>query len=117
MRSPSEKVASYLSKQPEEPRKRLNTIRELVLKIAPEAEETFSYGVPSFKLNGMLLSYAAFKNHIGFYPMPGAINHFSNELAAYHTSEGTIRFPLDKPLPQDLIERIIRYRIDEQKKK
>jgi uncharacterized protein YdhG (YjbR/CyaY superfamily) len=79
---------------------------------APLAEEGFGYGVPGFKLNGkQLVNFSAFKNHIGLYPTPSAIEKFKNELSVYKTSKGAIQFPFDKPIPYDLVKRIVEYRV------
>ena len=106
-------VDEYVDSFPAKTKKMLETLRSAVRKIAPQAKEGFSYGVPAFNLNGNLVLYAGFKNHIGFYPQPSAIKKFKNRLFEYETSEGTIRFPLDKPLPLDLIIEIVEFRIQE----
>ena len=80
---------------------------------APNAEEAISYQMPTFKLNGNLVCFAAFKNHIGFYPKPSVIETFGKELSNYKVSKGTIRFPLDKPIPFDLVRKIVKYRVKE----
>lgn len=92
---------------------RLQRIREAVQEIAPEAVLTFSYGVPAFKLRKNILLFAGFKQHIGIYPGPEAIVHFKHELSAYEQSKGTVRFPLDAPLPLDLIGNIVRYNLQQ----
>ena len=84
---------------------------------APNAEEAISYQMPTFKLNGNLVWFAAFKNHIGFYPKPSAIETFEKELSNYKVSKGTIRFPLDKPIPFDLVRKIVKYRAKENSEK
>ncbi|WP_353137507.1 DUF1801 domain-containing protein [Pseudopedobacter sp.] len=80
--------------------------------VPPETEETFSYQMPTFRYNGNLIHFAAFKNHIGLYPGPDAIQHFASELQTYKTSKGAIQIPLDKPLPQKLIESIVLYNVE-----
>ena len=91
---------------------KLQQIRNLVHKLAPTAEETISYSMPTFKVNGKnLVHFAAFKNHIGLYPTPSAITEFDKELSSYKTSKGAIQFPSDKDLPIKLIEKIIKFRI------
>ncbi len=110
-------VDEYLKSLPKNTRKILNTLRLVIRKTAPQAQEVLSYGVPAFKLNGILVLYAGFKNHIGFYPQPSAIKKFTNELQQYETSEGTIRFPLSEPLPLDLIVKIVEFRIQENLKR
>ena len=84
---------------------------------APNAEEAISYQMPTFKLNGNLVWFAAFKNHIGFYPKPSAIETFRLELSDYEVLKGTIRFPLDKPIPFDLVGKIVKYRAKENSEK
>lgn len=79
----------------------------------PDAEETISYGIPTFKLNGNLVHFAAYKNHIGFYPGSSGVNKFSEKLTQYKYSKGTIQFPINKPLPYGLIREIVRFRVKE----
>ena len=110
-------VDDYIASFPKNVQSKLKTLRTLVKDLAPEATEKISYGIPSYHLNGRLIYFAAFKKHIGFYPMKSVIGQFKDELTAFDTSAGTIRFSLDKPLPQPLIRRIIRYRIDQNKSK
>jgi uncharacterized protein YdhG (YjbR/CyaY superfamily) len=109
------KVKKYFDKLELPQKKILENLREFIQKTAPDAEECMSYGVPAFKLNGKFVLYAAFKEHIGLYPTPSAIEKFKKELAKYQTSKGTIKFPLDKPLPYDLIEKIIKYKYNKLK--
>ena len=92
----------------------LQTIRQIIKKAAPEAEEVISYKMPAFKQNGILVWFAAFKNHIGFFPKVNAIKKFKNELSIYETSKGTIRFPLDKKIPLGLISKITKFRLKEE---
>lgn len=98
---------------PEEIREKLQKIRALVKKIAPEAEEKISYGMPAFTLHGMLLYFAAHTKHIGFYPFTTAIEAFRDELKDYKTAKGSIQFPNNKPLPVKLISQIIEFRVAE----
>lgn len=104
-------VDEYITSLPVKTKMMLETLRSAIRKTAPQAIEVLSYGVPGFNLNGNLVLYAGLKNHIGFYPQPSAIKKFKKELSNYNTSEGTIRFPLDKPLPLDLVIRIVEFRI------
>jgi uncharacterized protein YdhG (YjbR/CyaY superfamily) len=104
-------VQEYINSFPPLTRKKLVEIRRLIRKNAPGAEEGFSYGVPAFKLNGNYILYAGFKNHVGFYPTPSAMQKFEKELALFDTSKGTVRFPIDKPLPIDLIAKIVKFRV------
>ena len=104
------KVSDYIDKQKSPRQHILKKIRSLIQKFAPSAEEAMRYGVPSFKLKGGMVMYAAFKDHIGLYPEPAAILMFDKELKGYETSKGTIKFKLDEPIPYDLIEEIIKYK-------
>ena len=88
-------------------------MRSTVQKAAPHATEKISYGMPTFYYNGNLVHFAAFKNHIGFFPTPSAIEAFEKELKSYKTSKGTVQFPLADPLPLQLIERIVKFRVKE----
>ena len=88
-------------------------MRETIHEIAPEAEETIRYGIPTFTLNGNLVHFAAFKNHIGFYPTPSAIVAFREELSLYRQAKGSVRFPINEPIPFDLIRRIVQFRVKE----
>ena len=106
-------IDAYISGYPEAIRKLLQEIRDTIKKAAPQAEEVISYGMPAFRQNGMLVWYAAFKNHIGFYPIPSGIEAFKDELSAFKGTKGSIHFPLDKPLPVDLISRIVSFRLAE----
>jgi uncharacterized protein YdhG (YjbR/CyaY superfamily) len=91
----------------------LEQIREIIHEIVPEAEETIKYGIPTFTLNGNLVHFGAYQSHIGFYPTPSAIEAFEKELFPYEHSKGTIRFPIDKPVPFDLLRRMVRFRVKE----
>ncbi len=107
-------VDEYISWFPEEDQKLLEKMRAVIKETAPDAEEVISYGMPGYKLNGQLVWFASFKNHIGFYPRgSSAINAFEKELAGYKTSKGAIQFPKDKPLPIALIKKIVKYRVKE----
>jgi len=106
-------VDEYISTFPPTTKKALNQIRSVIQKAAPTAEEIISYNIPAFKLDGMLVWYAGYKEHIGLYPRPDAITVFKKELTSYKLSKGTIQFPLDQPLPVGLITRIVKYRIAE----
>ena len=109
----SENIDAYISGFPKETQKILNEIRATIRKAAPEAEETISYAIPTFKLNGNLVHFAAFKNHIGFYPAPSGIEAFKKELSAYEGAKGSVQFPLDQPMPLSLISRIVKFRVKE----
>jgi len=106
-------IDEYIQSHPKDVQKILMEIRKTVKKAAPNAKEKISYGMPAFILNGNLVYFAAFKNHIGFYPLPSGINSFKKELSTYKTSKGAIQFPIDKPMPLSLITKIVKYRVKE----
>ncbi len=108
-----ENIDDYISTFPEETQLLLEQMRNEIKKSAPKAEEIISYGMPGFKLNGLLVWFAGYKNHIGFYPKPAAILVFKKELGKYKTSKGAIQFPTDEPLPLALIRKIVKYRVEE----
>jgi len=104
----------YINNFPKETQELLEQIRMTIKQVAPKAEESISYGMPAFKTHGKPLVYfAAFKNHIGFYATPTEHKEFEDELSKYKQGKGSVQFPLDKPLPLDLIERITRFRVNE----
>lgn len=105
-------IDNYISAFPKETQIILEEIRSVVRKAAPGAEETISYAIPTFKLNGNLVHFAAFKNHIGFYPTPSGIEEFEKELSVYKQGKGSVQFPIDKPMPLKLISRIVKYRVN-----
>jgi uncharacterized protein YdhG (YjbR/CyaY superfamily) len=98
---------------PDKTRRILEKIRETIREVAPDAEEAISYQMPTFKLNGNLVHFAAFKNHIGFYPVPSGIEAFKEELSPYIAGKGTVQFPLDKPVPYELIRKVTEFRVKE----
>lgn len=106
-----ETIDEYIKTFPKEVKQLLEEVRKTIHKAAPLAEEAISYQIPAFKLNGNLVHFAAFKNHIGFYPGSKAIEVFSKELKAYKTSKGAILFPLDKKIPYALIAKITKARV------
>lgn len=106
-------VGGYISQFPPEVREKLDGLRAVIRKEAPGAKEKISYGMPSYSLEGALAYFAAFKKHIGFYPGASGVQAFLPRLAGYKTSKGTIQFPLDRPLPLDLVREIVRFRADE----
>lgn len=106
-----ESVDDYINGFPPNVQKILNEIKQAIKKAAPNAEEAISYQIPTFKLNGNLVHFAVFKNHIGFYPGSKAINEFKKEIAAYKSSKGAVQFPLEKPMPLSLIKKIVDYRV------
>ncbi len=95
----------------------LKTIREVIKEAAPDAEEKISYQMPAFAFHGILVYFAAFKNHIGFYPTGSGISAFKQELSGFKGGKGTIQFPLGKPIPYELISRIVKFRVAENVKK
>jgi uncharacterized protein YdhG (YjbR/CyaY superfamily) len=103
----------YILNFPKETQKKLEQLRETIKGVAPQAHEVISYGMPAFKLNGMLVWYAAFKNHIGFYPKASGIETFKKELSNYKGAKGSVQFPIDKPLPLELITEIVKFRVTE----
>lgn len=106
-------VDEYIAAFPKNIQSILEELRQAIRESAPEAEEAVSYQMPAFKLNGVLVWFAAFKNHIGFYPKTSAIEAFKEELSDYEVSKGTVRFPLDKPIPFDLVKKMVKYRVKE----
>jgi uncharacterized protein YdhG (YjbR/CyaY superfamily) len=111
-------INEYIAVFPENVQDILEKFRQAIKKSAPEAEETINYGIPTFKLNGRnLVHFAAFKNHIGFYPTPSAIAAFKKELTPYKQAKGSVQFPLDKPIPFDIIKKIVKYRVKENEAK
>jgi uncharacterized protein YdhG (YjbR/CyaY superfamily) len=93
--------------------KTLNEMRNFIKTEVPEATERISYGMPTFYLNGNLVHFAAFKDHYGFFPSPSGIDAFEKELAPYRTGKGTLQFPINKPIPWDIIQKIIHFRARE----
>lgn len=106
-------IDEYIATHAPEIQKILQGIRTTIHEAVPEAEEAISYQMPTFKLKGNLIHFAAFKNHIGLYPTPSGIEKFKKELAAYQGAKGSIRFPLDQPIPYELIGRIAQFRATE----
>jgi uncharacterized protein YdhG (YjbR/CyaY superfamily) len=109
-------VDDYFISVPSESLARMKAIRDAIKKAAPHAEEIISYNMPAIKYNGVLVYFAAYEKHIGFYPTPSAISRFGEELSGYHTAKGSVQFPHDKPLPLDLISRMTKYRYEEKLK-
>jgi uncharacterized protein YdhG (YjbR/CyaY superfamily) len=106
-------VDDYIAGFPDAVQKKLAQMRATIKKVAPKAEEVISYGMPAYKLNGMLVWFGAHTNHVGLYPRVSAIEVFKKELEPYKCSKGAIQFPLDKPLPVALIAKIVKYRVNE----
>ncbi len=108
-------IDEYIATFPPDIQTLLCQLRAAIHEAAPEAEETISYQMPAFRQNGVLVYFAAFKNHIGFFPTSTGIDAFKDKISAYKTSKGTIQFPIDKPLPLDLIKEIVRARVKQNK--
>ncbi|MEW6128621.1 MAG: DUF1801 domain-containing protein [Acidobacteriota bacterium] len=106
-------IDEYIAGFPDDIQRLLENIRQTIRKAAPKAQEAIKYRMPTFTLNGNLVHFAAFKNHIGFYPTPGAIEQFKAELSAYENSKGAVRFPLNKPIPFALISKMVKFRVKE----
>ena len=108
-------IDEYIAYHPLPVQALLNEMRNAVREAAPGASERISYGMPAFSLNGIIVYFAAYRNHIGFYPTASGVFAFRDELSAYHTSKGTVHFSLDKPLPVTLIKEIVKFRVEENK--
>jgi uncharacterized protein YdhG (YjbR/CyaY superfamily) len=108
-------ITEYINAAPREARKPLREMRAAIRKSAPGATEGLKWGMPAFSYQRILVTFAGFKHHIGFYPTPSAVSAFSKELAKFATAKGSIQFPLDKPLPLPLIRRITAFRVRESK--
>lgn len=110
MKTPKD-IDEYIAGFPVEVQKLLETIRKTIRKAAPGAGEAIKYQIPTFTLNGNLISFAAYKNHIGVYPAPRDVPEFKKELAAYKGNKSTLQLPLDEPIPVDLINSIVKYQV------
>ena len=109
----AETIDEYISMYPDNIQAILKKLRQIVREAAPKAEETISYQIPTFKLNGNLVHFAAFKDHISFFPTSSGRIAFKKELSKYKGGRGTIQFPLDKPIPYALVKRIVKFRVKE----
>jgi uncharacterized protein YdhG (YjbR/CyaY superfamily) len=107
-------IDEYIAQFPKDVQAILEMIRKLIRELAPDAKEAISYGIPTFKLDGNLIHFAAYEHHIGFYPGAAAIAAFSKELGPYERSKGTVQFPIDRPIPFDVIEGIVKFRLKEE---
>jgi uncharacterized protein YdhG (YjbR/CyaY superfamily) len=113
-RSIAGSIDEYIAGFPEETQTLLQELRELIRATAPDATETISYAIPTFDLNGRhLVHFAGYERHIGFYPVPSGMEAFKDELKPYKQGKGSVQFPLDEPLPTDLIRRIVVFRVEE----
>jgi len=106
-------IDDYIANCPGEVQAILKELRSVIRSAAPDAEEKISYGMPTFALKGNLVHFAAHRNHIGFYPTPSGIETFKAELSEYDSAKGSVQFPLDRPLPMELISRIVNFRVTE----
>lgn len=111
--SPAADVEAYIREFPEPVCGLLQNVRRIIRKALPDAAEGIKYGIPTYSMSQNLVHFAGYKNHIGFYPSPLAIEHFKDALSGYKTSKGAIQFPLDQPIPYTLIEEITRYRLQQ----
>jgi uncharacterized protein YdhG (YjbR/CyaY superfamily) len=111
--TPPQTIDEYIASYPKDVQEILEKIRMTVRKAAPDAQETIKYRMPTFTLNGNLVHFAAFKSHIGFYPVPSGIEKFKKELSAYKGAKGSVQFPLNQPIPYDLISKIVAFRVQE----
>ncbi len=108
-------IDEYIAGYPPDVQAILRQIRATIKEVAPDAGEKIGYGLPTFTLNGRnLVHFGAFKQHIGFYPAPSGLDQFQDELAAYAGSKGAVRFPLDQPIPYDLVRKITAFRVEEE---
>jgi uncharacterized protein YdhG (YjbR/CyaY superfamily) len=114
---PPTTIDEYIAGFPPGVQKRLQKIRDIIRKCAPDAEEAIKYQIPTFVLHGNLVHFAAFEKHIGFYPTPSAIAAFKTELAAYPSAKGSVQFPLDQPVPLSLIKKMVAFRVKESRTK
>lgn len=110
-------VDEYLSFQPEDIQYKLEDLRLAIKNAAPLAKEVISYNIPAYRLDGMLVYFAAYKNHIGFYPTSSGVREFKTQLGKYKVSKGAIQFPIDEVLPISLITKIVKFRVKENQKK
>jgi len=106
-------IDSYIASFPKDIQAILEKLRKTIREAAPEATETISYQMPTFRLNGNLVHFAAYETHIGFYPAPSGITAFKKELSVYKNAKGSVQFPINEPLPFDLITRIVQFRVIE----
>jgi len=107
-------IEGYISNFPKEVQPLLQEIRKAIQEAAPEAKEDIKYGIPTFRFRGNLVHFAAYDTHIGFYPTPSGIAAFKDELSKFELGKGTVRFPLDSPIPLELIKKIVEFRVKEQ---
>ena len=115
MRPSAKTIDEYIAGFPDETRAALQEMRALITAAAPDATETMSYAIPTFDLNGRhLVHFAGYEGHVGFYPAPSGIAAFKDELKPFKSAKGSVQFPLDRPLPADLIRRMVAFRVEEE---
>jgi uncharacterized protein YdhG (YjbR/CyaY superfamily) len=112
-KAPPKSITEYINAAPKEAQKKLREMRACIRAAAPGAEESLKWGMPAFSYRRILVTFAAFKHHIGFYPTPSAVKAFANDLSKFATAKGSIQFPLEKPLPLPLIRKITAFRVRE----
>ncbi len=113
----TDSIEAYISGFPKPIQEILEQIRSTIKSVAPDASEAIKYAIPTFILNGNLVHFAGYKNHIGLYPAPSGMEQFEEEIAMYKTGKGTLQFPIDQPMPLDLIARIVKFRVQENEAK
>lgn len=111
MKKAAADIDEYIAGFPTKVQKILQKVRKTIQKAAPDAAEAISYAIPTFKLNGNLVHFAGYQNHVGFYPAPQGVAEFEVDMARYGAGKGTARFPLDEPIPYELIARITTFRV------
>lgn len=109
-------VDEYIASFPPEVQAKLQQMRKTIRSVAPDADEVINYAIPTYKLHGNLIHFAGLKNHIGFYPGPDGIAAFQDEFSKYKWAKGSVQFPLDQPLPIDLVKRIVKFRVKQNMK-
>ena len=114
---PAENITEYIAAFPKETQKVLKEVRATIKKAVPEAEEKISYGMPAFTYKGILVYFAGYKNHVGFYALPTGHAAFKKELSLYKTGKGSVQFPLEKPMPLNLITKMVKFRVKENMEK
>jgi uncharacterized protein YdhG (YjbR/CyaY superfamily) len=110
-------IDEYIKTFPEDVQNILEKMRKTIQEAAPEAKEAITYQIPTFRLNGNLVHFAAYKKHIGFYPAPSGIEAFKKELSPYKCAKGSVQFPIDKPVPYHLVKKIVLFRVQENLRK
>ena len=112
-KAPPKTTTEYINAAPKGAQKKLREMRACIRRSAPGATESLKWGMPAFSHRRILVTFAAFKHHIGFYPTPSAVRAFANDLSKFVTAKGSIQFPLEKPLPLPLIRKITAFRVRE----